>query len=129
MKIAVMMMVFLFLGLQQQPVWNSPKEADKLVNPKNSDAASVKSGANLYTTYCLMCHGAKGKGDGPAGVSLVPKPGNLQSPRLLQSTDGSLFWKIKTGKAPMPTYELSDAQRWDIVNYLRELQKGAKPSK
>jgi mono/diheme cytochrome c family protein len=129
MKIALIMMVVLFLSLQQQAPWNSPKEADKIVNPKPSDAASVKSGAQLYTTYCLMCHGAKGKGDGPAGVSLVPKPGNLLSPRLLASTDGSLYWKIKTGKAPMPVYELTDAQRWDIVNYLRELQKGAKTSK
>lgn len=129
MKIAMMMMVVLFLSQQKPAEWNAPKDADKILNPTKSDPGSVKSGANLYTTYCLMCHGAKGKGDGPAGVSLVPRPGNLLSPRLVQSTDGSLFWKIKQGKAPMPAYELTDAQRWDLVNYLRNLQAGIKKSK
>ncbi|NVO18336.1 MAG: cytochrome c [Bacteroidetes bacterium] len=118
-----LILVFLFLGLQQKIPWNSPKEADNIQNPLKSDPVNIKAGNDLYTKYCLMCHGAKGKGDGPAGVSLVPHPGNLLSSRIAQSTDGSLYWKIKQGKAPMPAYVITDTQRWSLVNYIRELQK------
>lgn len=123
MKIALMILTFFFVGLQQQVPWNSPKEADNTVNPFKNDPATVKPGGELYKNLCLMCHGAKGKGDGAAGISLVPHPGNLLSTRIAQSTDGSLFWKISKGKAPMPVYTLTDAQRWSLVNYIRELQK------
>lgn len=28
----------------------------------------------IFATRCQMCHGAAGKGDGPASASLTPKP-------------------------------------------------------
>jgi len=123
MKITLLIMAVIFLGLQQHVPWNSPKEADNIVNPSKNDAASLKIGADLYSKDCAMCHGTKGKGDGAAGISLVPHPGNLLSARIAQSSDGSLYWKIKTGKAPMPVFPLTDAQRWGLVNYIRDLQK------
>ena len=123
MKITLMIVALLLLNLQKPVPWNSPKEADNILNPAKNDPASVKTGADLYTKLCLMCHGTKGKGDGAAGIALVPHPGNLLTARIAQSTDGSLFWKITKGKPPMPAYTLTDAQRWSLVNYIRELQK------
>jgi mono/diheme cytochrome c family protein len=128
MKITFLL-VFLFIGMQQSGTWNAPKEADKILNPLKGDPKSAKAGAELYTTYCLMCHGPKGKGDGPSGVSLLPKPGNLLSDRNKQASDGSFFWKIKNAKAPMPLYPLTDNQRWSLVNYIRELQNKSAASK
>ena len=122
MKI-LLIILFLILNFQQKVPWNSPKEADNILNPFKTDQSTIKAGGDLYIKLCLMCHGAKGKGDGAAGISLVPHPGNLLSARIGQCTDGSLYWKIVKGKAPMPAYPLTDAQRWSLVNYIRELQR------
>jgi mono/diheme cytochrome c family protein len=38
-------------------------------------AGGLMSGAELYAAYCASCHGATGKGDGPAAPALkVPPP-------------------------------------------------------
>jgi mono/diheme cytochrome c family protein len=43
-----------------------------------------------------------------------------------QATDGELFWKMTTGRSPMPPWsQLSDTQRWQLVNYIRSLAKKA----
>lgn len=44
---------------------------------------------------------------------------------MKKATDGELFWKMTTGRAPMPSWQdrLSETQRWELVNYLRELTK------
>jgi mono/diheme cytochrome c family protein len=34
-------------------------------------------GAALYRRYCASCHGADGRGDGPAAASLTPPPTDL----------------------------------------------------
>ncbi len=30
----------------------------------------------IFSTRCAVCHGAEGRGDGPGGTALVPKPRN-----------------------------------------------------
>lgn len=37
-------------------------------------ATASASGAQVFQTYCVTCHGAAGKGDGPAAAGLNPKP-------------------------------------------------------
>ena len=39
-------------------------------------------------------------------------------------SDGALFWKITTGKASMPSFEteISERDRWNVINYLRTLK-------
>jgi mono/diheme cytochrome c family protein len=37
----------------------------------------VADGAAMYAEYCAVCHGATGKGDGPAAPALKTAPGNL----------------------------------------------------
>ena len=38
---------------------------------------AVDLGQKLYTQYCASCHGADGKGNGPAAAKLNPKPTDL----------------------------------------------------
>jgi mono/diheme cytochrome c family protein len=38
---------------------------------------SNPAGAELYARYCASCHGATGRGDGPAAASLAPRPADL----------------------------------------------------
>lgn len=38
---------------------------------------SPLSGPKMYAAYCAVCHGDKGKGDGPAALGLRTSPGDL----------------------------------------------------
>jgi hypothetical protein len=38
---------------------------------------SPLSGPKMYAAYCAVCHGDKGKGDGPAALGLSTSPGDL----------------------------------------------------
>jgi serine/threonine protein kinase len=61
----------------------------------------------------------------PAAAALPPpKPADWTSAKLASETDGELFWKISTGRGAMPPWKhLPDNQRWQLVNYIRSLQK------
>jgi mono/diheme cytochrome c family protein len=48
--------------------------ADK-VAPKGEE--QLTAGAELFAQQCVSCHGAQGKGDGPAAAALQPPPRNL----------------------------------------------------
>jgi mono/diheme cytochrome c family protein len=38
---------------------------------------SAASGKEMFTTYCAVCHGTSGKGDGPAAAALKKRPADL----------------------------------------------------
>jgi mono/diheme cytochrome c family protein len=42
-------------------------------------APASDPGAQVFQTYCVTCHGAEGKGDGPAAAGLNPKPAAFAS--------------------------------------------------
>ena len=51
-------------------------------------------------------------------------PADWTSAKLAKETDGELFWKISNGRGPMPPWKhLPDQERWELVNYIRTLQK------
>ncbi len=130
-KTIAMIAISLFLLsatlIKQTVPWVAPKDADAVKNPVKDNATATADGKKLYTQYCAVCHGAKGKGDGPAGIALTPRPADHSSARIQSQTDGAIYWKITTGKAPMASYKvpLKDEQRWELVNYIRELGKPA----
>ncbi len=45
------------------------------------DAPGSDRGAEVFATYCAVCHGPDGKGNGPAAAALVPPPPDLTGPR------------------------------------------------
>ncbi|MGA8754969.1 MAG: copper homeostasis membrane protein CopD [Stellaceae bacterium] len=91
-------------------------------------APSVEQGARLYVENCALCHGAGGKGDGPAAAALAVQPADLTAPHLFAHSEGDLFWWISHGKAngAMPGFAgtLSPADRWDLINFIRARAAG-----
>jgi mono/diheme cytochrome c family protein len=55
---------------------------------KGTGAASVEGGRELFTAYCASCHGASGRGDGPAADSFKVPPSNLTQ---LAKRNGGVF--------------------------------------
>jgi mono/diheme cytochrome c family protein len=51
-----------------------PVDVSKYLNPAPD---MVEKGKTMFATTCATCHGPEGKGDGPAGVALNPKPRNF----------------------------------------------------
>jgi mono/diheme cytochrome c family protein len=68
-----------FLGTAQQP---AVKVKDVTIQQ-----TPVTSGAQMYTTYCAACHGAKGVGDGPAVPALKIPPTDLTT--LTKNNEGT----------------------------------------
>jgi mono/diheme cytochrome c family protein len=105
--------------------WLSPAASAAKKNPIASTSESIAAGQKIYSKTCAMCHGKSGDADGPAVIELNIHPAKLSDPKLGTESDGALFWKITTGKKPMPAYgkRISETDRWNLVNYIRTLQK------
>jgi mono/diheme cytochrome c family protein len=106
--------------------WLSPAPMAAKKNPIASTQNSIEAGQKIYLKTCMMCHGKSGDADGPAVIELNIHPAKLSDPQLMgMESDGSVFWKITTGKKPMPAYgkRLSETDRWNLVNYVRTLSK------
>jgi mono/diheme cytochrome c family protein len=118
-------------SFSQNAPWNAPKEAGNVKNPFAGNSSVMADGKALYIANCTPCHGDKGKGDGIAAPGLNPKPADHTSVAVQNETDGSLFWKLSEGRAPMPAYKkiFSEQQRWALINYIRTLAKGSKRNK
>lgn len=107
-----------------QEKWVAPASAKELMNPLAEQASNDK-GKSIYQTRCVICHGDKGEGDGPAGKALTPPAASHASAAVQSQTDGELFWKISEGRGAMVGWKLilSEEERWALVNYIRTLAK------
>jgi len=100
--------------------------AQTIVNPVEATKASLERGKYKYDTYCAVCHGAGGKGDGPVGKKFVP-PTDLTAEYAQGKTDGDIFYTITAGGMfIMPPYgdAMEQVDRWHIVNYIKHVLGG-----
>jgi len=113
------------LALAQESSWDVPAEATAEKNPLENTPENVQAGAALFEKHCKMCHGDSGKGDGAATQFIKPAPHDFTTAAVRDAnTDGDLFYKITTGKRPMPPMarKMSDDERWQVVLFVRSLQ-------
>ncbi len=109
-------------GREQIP---SMAEAKKLKNPVEPTEWALLKGKELYGFHCFPCHGVSGAGDGPVGKKYVPTPADLRpGTHVAKLSDGEFFVVISAGAGGMPAFraDLSPAERWQIVAYLRTLK-------
>lgn len=93
-------------------------------------AGDASRGQALYQQYCAICHGAAGKGDGPAAGNLPVKPRNHTDGAYMNAlTDAHLRKVIAQGGAAvgksglMPGWGgvLTAAEVEDVITHLRTL--------
>lgn len=102
--------------------WEAPRDAADKANPLPHNDAVLAAGKAIYEVNCAVCHDDRGRGKGPAAIALTPRPRPLNDAGVVSQSDGALFWKITSGRAPMPAWnQLSDKQRWEVVHYLHKL--------
>lgn len=75
--------------------------------------------ATLFQAQCASCHGAQGRGDGPAAPGMEPAPSNFHdAARMQQRSVYGLYNTISLGVngTPMRGFgELSEADRWALA--------------
>jgi len=94
--------------------------------------ASSKRGKVIYKEYCAQCHGAKGKGDGPAASGLKPKPAVHAKMAMDQFPMDYLYNVVyyggkAVGKSHyMPYWGLTIGEQGvaDVIAHMRETFKG-----
>ena len=110
------------------PFHQNPQGAQaKLKNPMagNLTAEVLKVGRVKFETYCAVCHGYEGKGDGPVSPKMALKPPSLVSEKIVNLNDAGIFHIITDGQGVMASYAfqlVDENDRWAIVNYVRSLQ-------
>lgn len=107
-------LVLAISGLEQSPSrWPSPS-----------------NGKKLFAQNCATCHGAAGRGDGPAAASLTPKPLNfLEDERMPNLSPFQSFNAIRVGlpgTGMAANNQLSDKEVWDLAFYVISLRHNAR---
>ena len=102
--------------------------ARTLKNPValDSNGLVLGEGKKLYLQYCSPCHGQQGKGDGKVGAVYKGVP-NYSTGRYTTLTEGHIFHTITHGKGRMWAHksQINPEDRWKIVHYVQQLQKGS----
>ncbi len=104
--------------------WVAPEDAKKIENPIKTSDESIKVGMGIFTKNCRSCHGKLGDGKGVGAADCTTPPTSFLSEDFTNQSDGSVFWKINTGRNNMKSYKgtLDDDEIWSVINYIRSLK-------
>jgi mono/diheme cytochrome c family protein len=104
-----------------------------------TDPKMIAKGKELYAAKCALCHGERGDGKGPAGVSLPLKPADFTDAGMVAQMAGSYWfrrvsegglvepYRSKGSAMPACKSDLSVADRWAVIAYLHTLSGHAGP--
>ncbi len=88
-----------------------------LVAPRQ--APDLAKAASLFQAQCASCHGAQGRGDGPAARGMDPAPSNFHDAARMDKRSVNGLYNTVTlgvaGTAMRGFTELSEADRWALA--------------
>lgn len=95
---------------------------------RGKDGASLIRGGIVFRTYCVLCHGETGKGNGRLAIGKMPPPADLTKSMLSDSQKEAIIrgGGESVGRSPfMPPWgqELSDEQIKDLITFLRAINE------
>ncbi len=109
------------------------KAGRELFSPVLPTDVVLARGKLIFTTFCIGCHGALGKGDGQLYSSgLYPlKPREISGVATSKLKDGEIYHTITLGFGSMGAHgaQVRPDDRWKLVLYVRELQKEAQKAR
>lgn len=112
--------IFLVLmaHISNAQTWIVPDDQKAVTAPMKFTTDMQKSGEQIYLKNCQSCHGLPGKDN---WAKLQPPPGDLSKAKAQANTDGEIFYKITTGKSPMPEFRniIPEEDRWHVVAFIR----------
>ncbi len=115
-------------GFKPYHYGNTPEEAERagreLVNPVEASEKNLARGKKVYETYCMVCHGDQGKGDGPL-IPKFPNPPSFKTQPVKDYSSGRLYHAVTKGFGLMASYasQIPAEDRWKLVQYVQTLQK------
>ncbi len=116
------------IGHKPYTIKDSQTAESVLKNPVQVSAESLIRGQKMYYTYCFVCHGSTGRGDGPVAEKTMAKPPSLVNARIKGWKDGGIYHLITSGRGLMGSFasQIPDEKdRWALVNFVRRLQENA----
>lgn len=100
------------------------KQYQLMVAPRQ--APDLAKAASLFQAQCAACHGAEGRGNGPAARSINPAPSNFHdATRMDKRSIHGLYNTVTLGVAgtPMRAFtELSETDRWALAFFVSGLR-------
>lgn len=93
----------------------APASAKLLKSPLKAAQAKPELGKAKFEETCAACHGMDGK---------AKTATDLTDHKMHSMKDGEIYWVVTNGigkKMPAFKTQLSETERWQIVNYVRSL--------
>jgi len=93
------------------------------------DTMSLADGEKKFNTFCAVCHGTNREINKEGFAKTKINELGMIAPVVITLTpyfnDGYIYHKAKYGGSVMPAmgYAVTTKERWNIVNYIRELEK------
>lgn len=127
MSVPIQGMAVAGVAVSYAPTLNAVDSMSGLANPVPADERSLANGRMQYQINCTVCHGDLGDANGSM-KALNPAYGyspSLLLPSAVGRSDGYIWGIMRNGRGIMPSYaRIEEADRWDVVNYVRALQAG-----
>jgi len=111
--------------LYQKTDEDRAKAGKELVNPFEPTEQNLARGKQVFSVYCMNCHGDKGDGKGFLFTSKrYPfPPANLLSAKIRNNPEAEIFHVITVGFGVMPQHgsQVRPEDRWKVAMYIKNV--------
>lgn len=118
------------VGIEPYRLTKATPAADvpKMGNAVAATKEVLLRGQKVYMTYCVVCHGPEGLGNGYI-VPSFPQPPSLQSEKIRGYADSQIYHIATVGQNTMGAYGpwIREQDRWALIHYIRALQLSLNP--